>query len=66
MLTEYVVTRYYRAPEVVLTASKYTYARSSVEFLQSNRGEPLVGRLEKGLYIYICIYIILYIIYIHI
>lgn len=26
MLTEYVVTRYYRAPEVVLTASKYTYA----------------------------------------
>ena len=32
MLTEYVVTRYYRAPEVVLTASKYTYARSSVGF----------------------------------
>ena len=28
MLTEYVVTRYYRAPEVVLTASKYTYART--------------------------------------
>eukprot|EP00438_Fugacium_kawagutii_P011252 Skav216080 [mRNA] locus=scaffold750:45240:46082:- [translate_table: standard] len=26
MLTEYVVTRYYRAPEVVLTASKYTFA----------------------------------------
>ncbi|CAE7430654.1 MPK2 [Symbiodinium natans] len=26
MLTEYVVTRHYRAPEVVLTASMYTYA----------------------------------------
>ncbi|CAE7946794.1 MPK2 [Symbiodinium sp. KB8] len=26
MLTEYVVTRHYRAPEVVLTASRYTYA----------------------------------------
>jgi len=26
VLTEYVVTRYYRAPEVVLTATKYTYA----------------------------------------
>jgi serine/threonine protein kinase len=25
-LTEYVVTRYYRAPEVVLTATEYTYA----------------------------------------
>merc|ERR1719401_1103695 len=26
VLTEYVVTRYYRAPEVVLTATRYTYA----------------------------------------
>jgi len=26
VLTEYVVTRFYRAPEVVLTATKYTYA----------------------------------------
>lgn len=26
VLTEYVVTRYYRAPEVVLTATQYTYA----------------------------------------
>ena len=52
MLTEYVVTRYYRAPEVVLTASKYTYARSSVDFFSLLR---TVGwSLGKGIiYIYI-------------
>jgi hypothetical protein len=30
MLTEYVVTRWYRAPEVILNASEYTKVRKNI------------------------------------